>query len=119
MKVRIHYLKLTPNPSPEIINIKCFGLTESKNIKATHIIVHSYNLEEDIDIELDPRNYLNYLFRTFNDSESNPLVSEERQKFIKENWLHTSFSTGDVVEIKFEFYREFWSLGLKGWIKIE
>jgi len=74
----------------------------------SHIKVFSEKCEDD---DFDLESY----FETFNDSEENPLATQEHQEFLQEHQLHTSMSTGDVVQYK----NDYWQCGDFGWEKIE
>ena len=47
---------------------------------------------------------LEWIFFVYNDDSKNPLVTKENQAFIKNSGLHTSMSTGDIIEINGDMY---------------
>jgi len=59
----------------------------------------------DLDVKTFKPWLLDKIFQLMNDYKTNPLSSEEMQKWIRENKVrHTSMSVGDVIAIDDTFY---------------
>ncbi len=89
------------------------GNVKLSQISISHMEAYRGKFEIDSHEQL-----LNDLFELFN-GDDNPLSFEKNpdaQKYLRDNQLHTSMSTGDVVEIS---CNEFWVVTLRGWRKLE
>jgi hypothetical protein len=90
-----------------------FGDVELSQISDTHIEVHSGTY----DLPNDSRELCQELFELFN-SNQNPLSNPKSQEFIRNNWLHTSMSVGDLVKISRDGGHETWVCASCGWRKL-
>jgi hypothetical protein len=84
-------------------DFSCIDLNKLEN---THKLVWSGEKDNKFD--------LNSYFELFN-SEKNPLSSIEKQKYIRDNKLHTSMSVGDIININ----NEYWICCGIGWKKLD
>lgn len=86
-----YYKKLNPNIYFQKELKKLFSDNFMENY--VHMISYLENAKET-----DNKILANKIFFKFN-SDNNPLSSDEYQRFIIENRLHTSMSVGDIIEI--------------------
>lgn len=92
------------------------GKVDLEKLSETHVEV--FRSKWILPVYLDRRDLLEQIFRLFNSDDSNPLSSEDCQKTIAENKLHTSMSVGDVVEITCDGITEIWVCKSVGWKRI-
>ena len=110
--LRVYYY--TINAPIEVI---AMGDVDIRKLPITHREVYSRKM--DVQEYLMKYKFLSGLFRTFNDDENNPLTSENNQRYIINNQLHTSMSVGDVVSVHTANVKEYWVCKPMGWEQIQ
>ncbi len=78
-------------------------------LHSTHVEVYSADIKGPVTTD-----FLEQLYRTFNDYESNPLSAQndpKKQQFLQDNGIHTSMSEGDVAMVG----DETWYCNYSGW----
>jgi len=101
----------------EFMDIMLFGKVKLSKLCVTHMIVHEETINKILN-EDNIEDFLDNQFARFNDHQLNPLGNLDKQKFVKENKLHTSMSVGDVISFNHGVINEFWVCRGIGWEKL-
>jgi hypothetical protein len=98
------------------VDIMIHGNVDSMMLSKTHMEVYR---EENVKIPEKRNELLEGLFGRFNGVDS-PMLSLNKQRFIRKYRLHTSISVGDVVEISIiGCNKELWVCKMIGWNKLK
>lgn len=85
----------------------------------THTLVHGEVVECPEDLE-GRHQFLDELFRRFNNFNTNPLLSPRAQSFLRRNRIHTSMTMGDVVRLaRAPDFHELWYCAAVGFETVQ
>ncbi len=98
------------------VDVMIYGKVDLASLSRTHMDVY---VEENVKIPEKRKQLLEELFNRFNGVDS-PMLSLDKQRFIRKYKLHTSISVGDVVEISiFGKDKELWVCKMVGWDQLK
>lgn len=97
--ITIHYASRSQMDNTTFGYIMCGFRIPSYHDFTRYIIVDNFKQYVNVKDEDDVDDFLNGMFKKYNNSETNPLCTNDKQQFIKDNQTYTSMSVGSIIQI--------------------